>query len=135
MITRNMILKRREALLCYSGGMNQQEYMHWLSTALPNHWSYETVARPYKNAKGVDEMIFLTPANWDYVDWLEAKDGADFGEWVVHCDQNPFDNWCLSFLLMYWLWKDECGRFRQGLPTPNSFPPMGYEGWADEHHG
>jgi hypothetical protein len=108
--------------------------MHWLRTGLPNHWSYEIEARPYNNAKGVDEMIFLTRANWDYVDFLEAEGETNFADWVVHCDETPFEDWCLSFLLMYWLWTDECGRFRQGLPTPHPFPPMGYEGWADEYH-
>ncbi|MEP4639250.1 MAG: hypothetical protein ABJZ83_12830, partial [Yoonia sp.] len=40
----------------------------------------------------------------------------------------------LSETLMYWLWVDQCNRFRYGLPTHKSCPPMGYEGWADRYH-
>ena len=114
--------------------MNHQEYIHWLRTGLPNHWSYEIETRPYKNAKGVDAMIFLPHVYWEYVDWLDAEGETKFADWVVHCDKTPFEDCCLSYLLFYWLWYDECERFRQGLPTPNPYPPMGYEGWADEYH-
>lgn len=79
-------------------------------------------------------MIFLPRVCWDYVDWLDTEGETKFADWVVHCDKAPFEDCCLSYLLFYWLWYDECERFRQGLPTPNPYPPMGYEGWADEHH-
>jgi hypothetical protein len=115
--------------------MSHQEYMRYLRQNLPNHESCEVQSRTYKNAKGVDEIIFLTSGYWAYVDWLEARGDISFADWVVHCDLNRFEDWCLSHLLHHWLWTDECNRFRQGLPTPNPYPPMGYEGWADEFHG
>lgn len=101
---------------------------------VPNHPSYKVVARVYKNAKRVDEVIWLHQCYWQYVDLLETQGEISFAEWVVHCDNNPFEDWTLSHLLMYWLWSDECGRFREGLPTPKPYPPLGYEGWADEYH-
>lgn len=120
------------ARLWYPECMSFQEYMHWMRTGTPNHWSYEIVAKPYKNAEGVDEIISMMRCNWDYVDWLEANSEIKFAEWVIHCDKNPWENMCLSNLLMYWLWLDECNRFKEGLPTPNAYPPMGYVGWGEK---
>ncbi|MCV6545683.1 MAG: hypothetical protein OIF56_00095 [Cohaesibacter sp.] len=78
----------------------------------------------------------MTRNYWDYADWLEETvDEVSIAEWVVHCDKNPCEGYTLSHQLMYWLWFDECNRFRAGDPTPNPYPPMGYEGWADEFHG
>ncbi|PCI85560.1 MAG: hypothetical protein COB24_12660 [Hyphomicrobiales bacterium] len=99
---------------------------------LPNHPEYKTVTRIYKNAAGLDEIIIMTKVHWDYVAWLEAEENIDFAKWVVHFDKNPHEDWTLSHQLIYWLWYDECNRFRQGCKTPNSYPPMGYEGWGDE---
>ena len=114
--------------------MNHQEFMRSLRR-VPNHPNNKIVARTYKNAKGADELIFLHQVHWDYVEWLEARGDIDFAEWVIHCDNNPVEDFTLSHLLMYWLWEDECIRFREGMPTPHPYPPMGYEGWADQHHG
>ena len=115
--------------------MGHEDYMRYLRHRAPNHASCKIQSRVYKNAKEIDEIIFLPAGYWWYVDWLEARDEICFADWVVHCDLNPFEDWCLSHLLHYWLWYDECERFRKGLPTPNPYPPMGYEGWADEYHG
>lgn len=113
--------------------MDHQQFMQTLRRA-PNAPSYEIVSRIYKNASGVDEIIWLNRGYWEQVDWLESRGDIDFSEWVVHCDNNPFEDWALSSLLMYWLWLDECNRFRENLPTFKPYPPMGYEGWADEYH-
>lgn len=115
--------------------MSNKAYLDDLRQRSPNHPTYDIEARAYKNAKGVDELIYLPKGYWEYVAWVEANTEIDFAKWVVHCDQNPFEDWSLSHLLMYWLWNDECNRFRNGEPTPNPYPPMGYEGWADEVHG
>ena len=115
--------------------MNQQEFLSHLRSRSPNHETYEIEARAYKNAKGVDELIYLQRGYWRYADWLEANvDEVTIADWVVHCDKNPCEGYSLSHQLMYWLWTDECNRFRAGDPTPNSYPPLGYEGWADEFH-
>lgn len=115
-------------------GMKHTEFMHYLRHRTPNTSGYEPLPRIYRNAKGIEEIIYLPRCWWSYVDWAEANTDIDFAVWVVHCDQNPFDDWTLSHLLMYWLWLDECNRFREGLPTPDPYPPMGYQGWADEYH-
>ncbi len=113
--------------------MDHQEFMRSLRH-VPNHPDYEVQARAYKNTHGVDQMIFLHKCYWEYVDWLEARGDIDFAEWVIHCENNPFEDFTLSHLLMYWLWNDACERFKQDLPTMQPCPPMGYEGWADEYH-
>lgn len=115
--------------------MNHHEYLRDIRTRSQNTENNEIEARPYKNAKGVDELIYLTKGYWNYVDWAEANTDIDFQTWVVHCDNNPVEDFTLSHLLMYWLWTDECNRFRAGDPTPHPCPPRGYEGWADEYHG
>lgn len=116
--------------------MNQKEFLDHLRYRTPNSDSYNVEPRSYKNAKGIDELVFLTRNYWDYADWLEETvDEVSIAEWVVHCDKNPCEGYTLSHQLMYWLWFDECNRFRAGDPTPNPYPPMGYEGWADEFHG
>ena len=101
-----------------------------MRTKTPNAPSYDVIGRAYKNAKGVDEIIHLQRSYWDYVEWLESTTEIKFADWVVHSGNNPVEGYTLSHLLMYWLWKDECNRFRESLPTPNSYPPMGYEGWG-----
>lgn len=114
--------------------MNQREFLSDLRQRSPNDEVYDIEARAYKNAKGIDELVYLQQGYWHYVAWAEKNTDIDFAEWVIHCDKNPFEDFSLSHLLMYWLWDDHCNRFRQGLPTPNSYPPLGYEGWADEFH-
>lgn len=115
--------------------MDNKAYLGDLRRRSPNRESYQIEARPYKNAQGIDELIYLPKGYWDYVAWAEANTEIDFAHWVVHCDNNPHEDYSLSHLLMYWLWLDECNRFRAGEPTPNPYPPMGYEGWADEVKG
>ncbi|WP_037226941.1 hypothetical protein [Roseobacter sp. GAI101] len=105
--------------------------MNFLRGGTPSTANYDPVARVYKNASGIDEIIHLHRCYWAYVDWLEATTDIKFINWVVHCDKNPSEGYTLSHLLMYWLWTDECDRFRAGLPTPNPYPPMGYEGWGN----
>ncbi|MCG8405203.1 MAG: hypothetical protein MI923_08410 [Phycisphaerales bacterium] len=122
-------------MLCYSTFMDNRKYLADLRRRMPNRPSHKIEARSYKNASGVDELIYLPTGYWNYVEWAEKNTEIDFADWVVHCDTNPSEGFCLSHLLMYWLWTDECNRFRQGLPTPHPYPPMGYEGWADEFHG
>lgn len=100
--------------------------------SLPNHPDYKPVKRFYKNASGVDEMIIMTQSHWDYVEWLENTTEIKFADWVIHCDKNPFEDHPISELLIYWLWVDECARFKEGLDTPTPFPPVGYKGWGDE---
>ena len=39
--------------------MGHEEYMRYLRHRTPNHPVCEVVSRVYKNAKGVDELIFL----------------------------------------------------------------------------
>ena len=114
--------------------MDQKEFLHFLKHKTPNHPSYEIIPRPYKNAKGVDEIITLMRTHWDLVAWLESNAEIKFSEWVVHCDKHPHEGMTLSHQLMYWLWFEECERFRRGMPTPNPYPPMGYGGWTDEYH-
>ena len=112
--------------------MNQIEFLNYLRHGLPNSPEYEIEPRVYKNAKGVDEIIHLTRNYWRYVDWADQNTDIDFANWVIHCDQNPTAGYTLSHQLMYWLWTDECNRFRQSHPTPHPYPPMGYESWASE---
>ena len=123
-----------DASLCYHHDMDNKKYLDDLRRRSPNAKSYQIEARPYKNAKGVDELIYLQAGYWRYVEWAEANTEIDFAEWVIHCDKTPCEGFSLSHLLMYWLWTDECNRFRQGEPTPKPYPPMGYEGWADQFH-
>jgi hypothetical protein len=106
--------------------MNHQEFMTYLRDQTPENRDDIPTPRAYKNARGVDEIIHLHESYWDYVDWLETTTDIKFADWVVHCDKNPAEDYTLSHLLMYWLWTDECGRFRVGLPTPSSTPPIGY---------
>src|SRR3546814_280170 len=112
--------------------MNHIEYLRDLRRRSPDEATYEIEARPYKNAQGVDELIFLTRGYWRYVDWAEKNTEIDFANWVVHCCNYPCEGFSLSHLLMYWLWLDHCARFYAGDPTPNDYPPMGYEEWAQE---
>ncbi|MEP3198207.1 MAG: hypothetical protein ABJO57_10080 [Lentilitoribacter sp.] len=114
--------------------MNQREFLQDLRSRSPNDERYEIEVRAYKNAKGVDQLIYLQRGYWRYVAWAEKNTDINFAEWVVHCDQNPSEGFSLSHLLMYWLWTDHCNRYRASDPTPDSYPPMGYEGWAEEYH-
>lgn len=115
--------------------MNQQEFLHHIRHCTPNADAYDIEARAYKNTHQIDALIHLPKSYWDYIEWAEKNTEINFANWVVHCDNNPCEGYTLSHQLMYWLWTDECNRFRVGDPTPNSYPPMGYEGWADEFHG
>lgn len=110
--------------------MNHREFMHDMRHRLPNAPAYKVETRAYKNASGVDEMIHLPKSWWDYVDWADPNTDIDFAAWIIHCDQNQTEGYTLSHQLWYWLWTDHCNRFRNGDPTPNPYPPMGYEGWA-----
>ena len=112
--------------------MNHQEYITHLRTRTPSAPNFDVIGRAYKNAQGIDEIIYLHSCYWDYVAWLEDTTDIKFAAWVVHCDNNPSEGYTLSHLLMYWLWTDECNRFREGLPTPYPYPPMGYEGWGNQ---
>lgn len=116
--------------------MKYQDYIHHITHRSPNRTSYEPLTRFYKNSKGIDTAIVLQRVYWEYVDWLEARGDIVFEEWVIHCELNPIkeEDLALSETLMYWLWRDECNRFRDGLPTHSPCPPMGYEGWADQYH-
>lgn len=114
--------------------MNHQEFLHYLRHNTPNNEAYEIEARAYKNGKGIDELISLPRSYWRYVEWAENTTDIDFATWVIHCAQNPVEGYTLSHQLMYWLWTDECNRFRAGETTPEDYPPMGYTGWADEFH-
>lgn len=110
--------------------------MHYIRNRTPNGFGYDVISRTYKNAKGLDEVVWLNRSYWDYADWLEIEEpDVSIADWVIHCDKNAVEGYTLSHQLMNWLWIDECNRFRQGLPTPNPYPPMGYEGWAEEVHG
>lgn len=115
--------------------MNNIQYLNDLRRRSPNTETYEIEARPYKNAEGVDELIYLQRGYWRYVEWAEKNTEIDFAAWVIHCANHPCEGYSLSHQLMYWLWTDHCNRFRAGDPTPYDYPPMGYEGWADEFHG
>lgn len=106
--------------------MNHQEFMRYLRDQSPEYIDDKVTPRAYKNASGVDEIIHLHESYWDYMGWLEETTEIKFADWVVHCDKNPAKDHTLSHILMYWLWLDECNRFRNGMPTPNSTPPMGY---------
>ena len=109
--------------------MDNQWYLNDLRERTDGSAKQQIEARPYKNAKGVEELIFLLKETWAYVEWLEENDAIDFAQWVVHCDNNPVETFCLSHLLMFWLWDDECYRHKLGLPTPTQNPPAGF----DEH--
>lgn len=115
--------------------MNHSEFMHYIRNQTPSGRGFDVVPRTYKNAVGVDEVVWLNRSYWKYADWLQdTEEEVDIAEWVIHCDKNNVAGYTLSHQLMFWLWTDECNRFRQGLKTPNTYPPMGYEGWADEFH-
>lgn len=112
--------------------MDHHAYMRSLR-ASPNAVEYDIITRVYKNAAGIDEIIFLHRGYWDYVDWLTKNtEDFDFSEWVIHTDKNPCKGYTLSHVLMYLLWEDECERFRNGADPYKPYPPMGYEGWADD---
>lgn len=114
--------------------MSQHDFMQYLSSFSSKSPTYEPLSRVYKNSQDLDTVITLPRGYWEYVDFLESRLEMSFLTWVKHCDRQPFQDWSLSQLLMYHLWEDECRRFRQGLPTPNPCPPMGFQGWADEYH-
>ena len=107
--------------------MAQTDYMRDLLARSAEHPQLRPVARCYRNAAGTDVLIHLPQSYWDYVDWLEARNLIDFQYWVTHTDQHPFEDWSLSQLLMYWLWLDECRRYRCGDETMTNLPPEGYE--------
>lgn len=94
--------------------MNHQQYMNDLRRSPPYHPGYDVIARAYKNAKGIDELIHLHRTSWQYVDWLEANDHISFADWVIHCDNHPSPGFTLSHLLQYWLYEDECYRWESG---------------------
>ncbi|TCP38787.1 hypothetical protein [Rhodovulum marinum] len=133
-ISRTIFLNRRKALLCYPVGMDHKDYMHALRHKTPNHPYYEPEARSYPNASGVEELIFLPASTWAYADFLEANTDIRIADWVIEADELKRDDYTIAHILWFWLWENECDRFRNGLTTPHDMPPMGYEGWADEFH-
>ena len=122
----------KNRLLCYYNIMNLKKFVAYLRHT-PNHPNYALEKRVYKNALGIDEIIIMHQSYWDYVDWLVDVIEIDINEWIVECDKHRGD-YCLSENFMYWLWWDECDRFRQGCKTPNAYPPLGYKGWGDEQN-
>ena len=94
----------------YPAWMAQTDYMHYLQSRLEEHPDNKPVGRFYKNIAGADVLIHLPQCYWDYVEWSEARGDIDFQYWVTHTEQNPFEDWSLSQLLMYWLWLDRCRR-------------------------
>ncbi len=111
--------------------MNHFEYMRHLREIEAGHPDAAPVARPYPNRSGVDTLIHLPQATWDYVDWLERRGDIVFADWVLHCEATPCEGYTLSHLLFYWLWLDECRRHRYGLPTPTNVKPTGYEEYGE----
>ncbi|SIS72867.1 hypothetical protein SAMN05421759_102681 [Roseivivax lentus] len=77
-------------------------------------------------------MLIHLPQNyWAYVDWLEARGDIDFQAWVLHVEENPFEDWPMPQLLMYWLWLDETRRHRNGDPAPSAAPPEGFTRYGE----
>ncbi|GAA6176991.1 hypothetical protein NBRC116593_29100 [Sulfitobacter pacificus] len=111
--------------------MSHIEFMQYLQSQAGSDAQHKPVTRLYKNNAGTDVMIHLPQSYWDYVDWSEARGDIDFSYWVTHTEQNPFEDWTLSRLLMYWLWLDECRRHRLGHETPTDTPPEGYEAFGE----
>lgn len=112
---------------CYPFFMNHFEYMEHLREHEARSLNHKPVARAYRNGAGVDELIHLPQSMWDYADWLEAEGHISMQEWVTHCEANPWQGMTLSHLIMYWLWLDNCRRYRYGEPLPDNVPPEGYE--------
>ena len=107
--------------------MSQIDFMAFLREIESTDPRHRTETRFYPNGQGADVMVQLPRSSWAYVDWLEQTQGGEFGAWVIHCLNTPFEDWPLSELLMYWLWADECGRHRKGMVAPSDAPPVGYE--------
>lgn len=89
--------------------------------------AHARVTRAYPGHDGSSVLIHLPQSAWEYSEWLEQHHGIAFQDWVQHCQANPFEDWCLSKLLLYWLWADECDRYCKGLPTPSRQEPDGFE--------
>ncbi|WP_395173526.1 hypothetical protein [Roseibium alexandrii] len=115
--------------------MTQRDFMKHLLSGSPQSPIHQPLSRVYKNNHDIDTVIALPRGYWEYVDFLESRLEISFLTWVRHCDRNPFEDWSLSELLMYWLWLDQCHRFYEGLPTNKPKPPMGYERWLNQEYG
>ncbi len=111
--------------------MNHIEFMRFLNAQDNTDTRNKPVTRLYKNSQSADVMIHLPQCYWEIADWLEARGDIDFGHWVIHCEQTPFEDWSLSQLLMYWLWLDLCRRHRYGEPAATAVPPEGYEPYGE----
>jgi len=117
--------------MCYPVSMSQIEFMNYLQSVKNDHPEHTPVMRLFKNTAGADVMIHLPKNSWNYVDWLVGRGDIDFGVWVQHCEQTPFNDWPISKLLMYWLWLDDCRRHRGGIETYSNVPPQGYDAFGD----
>lgn len=116
---------------CYPVCMSHIDFMKHLQSGTKKDPLNAPVTRFYKHAAGADSMIHLPQGYWNYVDWLEARGDIDFTIWVTHCEENPFEDWPVSQLLMYWLWLDNCRRHRYGEATFSDTPPEGYEPYGE----
>lgn len=104
--------------------------MHHLRHKTPNHPNYEPVSRGVALSDGTTEIITMPKSTWDYADWLSAEMGATVASWVEDVKAQEPD-YLPSHVLWTWLWRNECERFREGLETPDPYPPMGYQGWGE----
>ncbi|WP_181820821.1 MULTISPECIES: hypothetical protein [Rhodobacterales] len=111
--------------------MSQQKYMAYLQSKSKDRPNDPIEMRLYKNMAKADVMIHLPRSYWDFVEWVELRGDISFQDWVIHCEQTPFEDWSISELLMYWLWMDQCNRHRYGLPKPNDVLPEGYEPFGE----
>lgn len=117
--------------MCYPVSMSQVDFMQYLQSNSLKDPANAPVMRLCKNHSGADVMIHLPQGYWNYVDWLEQRGDIDFTAWVDHCEATPFEDWPISQLLMYWLWRDNCRRHRNGDPTFSDAPPDGYEPYGE----
>lgn len=89
-------------------------------TIRPEHDRFalaELVGRHVVNAMGQEEIVFLTRAQWDYLDWLEAE-GADVAHFITRCDLKRKDV-PLSDALSWWVHWWFLDREKQGYPRPD----------------
>ncbi len=110
--------------------MNNQAYMHHLRHRVPNHPDYHPESRGVALPNGATELITLPKSTWDYADWLEARTPIRMTDWVAEAKALSNPTYTLSHIIWYWLYHNECDRFRAGEGTPNPCPPQGYQGWG-----
>lgn len=86
----------------------------------------ERVGRYIKDAMGQEQIVFLAPLHWRYLDWLTER-GADVQGYIEECDLNRKDvplSDALSWYV-YWWYLD---REKAGLARPDWLPEP--EIWA-----